>query len=79
MVTPATNEPIQLEVNLTHSDGGMTSMCVIDRAGGGHYLRLTGPGQWAYRSIGGIFKSWAAIRALSDKELAALLNIVSAA
>jgi hypothetical protein len=78
MVTPATSEPLKLELKLKHSDGGTTSMCVIDRASGGHYLRVTGPGTWAYRSIGGIFKSWAATRPLSDKELAALLNIVRA-
>jgi len=79
MVTPATSEPIQLEVTLKHSDGGTTSICVIDAAGGGHYLRVTGPGEWAYRSIGGIYRSRAATRPLSDKELAALLSIASTA
>ena len=79
MSVPPTNEPIQLEVILKHSDGGVTSMCVIARAGGGRYLRLNGPGTWAYRSFGGIVKSWAATRPLTDEELAALLLIVSAA
>jgi len=78
-VAPATSESIQLEVTLKHSDGGMTSVGVIDRAGGGHYLRLTTAGAWAYRSTSGIFKSSAASRALSDKELAALWNILGAA
>jgi hypothetical protein len=79
IVMPATNEPIQLEVNLKHSDGGITSMCVIAQADGRHYLRVIGPGTWAYRSFAGIFKSWAATRSLSDQELTALLKILSAA
>jgi hypothetical protein len=29
MITPATNEPAQLSVNLNHSDGSTTSMSVI--------------------------------------------------
>jgi hypothetical protein len=77
-VTPPSSEPIQLQVNLRHSDGTVTSICFIAGAGGGYYLRLTGPGKWAYRSFGGIFKSWAATRALSDKELAVLQKIVGA-
>jgi hypothetical protein len=78
MITPATSEPIQLGVNLKHSDGSTTSMCVIARASGGYYLRLTGPGTWAYRSFLGIFKSWAATRPLSDQELAELQNLIGA-
>jgi hypothetical protein len=78
MVTPATNEPTQLGVNLHHSDGSTTSMSVIARAGGGYYLRLTGPDKWAYRSFLGIWKSWAATRSLSDQELVALRKLVGA-
>ena len=48
------------------------------QANGGHYLRLTGPGQWGYQSFGGIFKSWAATRPLSDQEWAELESLVSA-
>jgi hypothetical protein len=77
MITPATSEPVQTEVDLKHSDGGTTSVCVIARADGGYYLRLTGPGTWAYRSFGGIFKSWAATRSMSAEELAQLLSLVS--
>lgn len=77
MISEASGEPIQLQVNLKHSDGGITSLCVIVQANGGHYLRLTGPGKWAYRSFGGIVKSWAATRPLSDPELAELETAVS--
>jgi hypothetical protein len=79
MITPATSEPVQFRVNLRHSDGGITSMSVIVRAGGGRYLRLAEPGTWAYRSFGGILKSWAATRPLSDQELSLLLKVVGAA
>jgi hypothetical protein len=77
MITPASAEPVELRVELKHSDDGTTSMSVIARAGGGHYLLLTGPGTWAYRSFGGIFKSWAATRPLSDQELAAMRKLLS--
>ena len=76
MITPASTEPVELQVTLKHSDGGTTYMSVIARAGGGHYLRLTGPGTWAYRSFGGFFKSWAATRPMSDQELASLRSLV---
>ena len=76
MITPASAEPVELRVDLKHGDDGTTSMSVVARAGGGHYLLLTGPGTWAYRSFGGIFKSWAATRPLSEQELAALRNVV---
>jgi hypothetical protein len=78
MITPASSEPIRLGVNLNHSDGSTTSMCVIARASGGYYLRLTGPHKWAYRSFLGILTSWAATRPLSDQELAMLRNLVRA-
>jgi hypothetical protein len=78
MLTEASSEPIQLQVNLKHRDGAITSVCVIARAGGGQSLRLTGPGTWAYRSFAGIFKSWAATRPLSDQELSVLQKMVGA-
>jgi hypothetical protein len=77
MITPASAEPVELRVDLKHSDDGTTSMSVIARPGGGHYLLLAGPGTWAYRSFWGIFKSWAATRPLSDQELAAVRKLVS--
>jgi hypothetical protein len=73
MITEASAEPGQLEVKLRHSDGAFTRVSVF-----GHHLRLTGPGTWAYQSWGGIFKSWAATRELSDQELAVLQKIVGA-
>jgi hypothetical protein len=77
MITPASSELVELRVDLKHTDDGTTSMSVIARTGGGHYLLLTGPGTWAYRSFGGIFKSWAATRPLSDQEFAAVRKLVS--
>jgi hypothetical protein len=78
MITEASAEPTQMAINLKHSDGTVTAVAVIAQANGGHYLRLTGPGQWGYQSFGGIFRSWAARRPLSDQELAELENLVSA-
>jgi hypothetical protein len=78
MITEASIEPIQLQVTLKHNDGAITSMCVIAEANGGHYLRVTGPGKWAYQSFGGIFKSWAGTRPLPDQDLAAFENLVRA-
>ena len=78
MLTEATSEPVELRVNLTHSDATVTSICVIARVAGGHYLRLTGPGKWAYESFLGLWKSWAATRSLSAQDLAALEGLVSA-
>jgi hypothetical protein len=78
MITEATNEPVQLQMNLKHSDAAVTSISVVAQANGGHYLLMTGPGKWAYESFLGFWKSWAATRSLSDQELAALENLVSA-
>lgn len=76
MVTPPSSEPVELEVTVKHNDGSATRMSIIARSSGGQYLRLTGPGIMAYRSLFGFFKSWAAIRPLSDQELAALRSQV---
>jgi|HubBroStandDraft_6_1064221.scaffolds.fasta_scaffold1120919_2 hypothetical protein len=78
MVTAASLEPCALQVNLRHSDGATTSISVIAQANGGHYLRVSGPGKWAYEAFGGVFRSWAATRQVSDQELVALANLVSA-
>jgi hypothetical protein len=74
--TEASSEPVQLGIDLKHSDGAVTSISVIAQANGGYYLRLTGPGKWAYEGFLGLWKSWAATRALSDQELTALENLV---
>ena len=79
MFSEASSEPTQLQVDLRHNDGTVTTVCVIARAAGGHYLRLTGPGRWAYQSFAGIFKTWAATRDLSEQELAVLQRIVNPA
>ena len=76
MITPGSSEPVQLEANLRHRDGHMTTMSVIAGGKGGYYLRVTGPGTMAYRSFGGFFQSWAATRGLSDQDLAALRSLL---
>jgi hypothetical protein len=78
MITEASSEPVQLQLKLKHSDGALSSISVIAQANGGHYLLMTGPGKWAYEAFLGFWKSWAATRSLSDQELAALVNVVSA-
>jgi hypothetical protein len=50
----------------------------FENADAGHYLLVTGPGKWAYQPFGGLFKSWAATRPLSDQELAMFENFVKA-
>jgi hypothetical protein len=78
MITEASSEPAQLQLKLKHSDGAVSSISVIAEANGGHYLLITGPGKWAYESFFGFWKSWAATRSISDQELAALENVLSA-
>jgi hypothetical protein len=75
MITPGSSEPVQLEANLKHRDGHITTMSVIAGGRGGYYLRVTGPGTMAYRSLWGFFQSWAATRWLSDQDLAALRSL----
>jgi hypothetical protein len=77
MLTEATNEPIALSVDLSHSDGRVTSLAFIVHDGV-RYLRLTGPGRWAWRSVAGLMKSWAATRPLSAQELTELKRTVGA-
>jgi hypothetical protein len=78
MLTEATGEASELSVHLRHSDGSVTDLALIIRAQGGRYLRLTGPGNWAFRWWGGLHKSWAATRSLSDQELNAFRKLVEA-
>ena len=51
MITEATNESAHLHLHLKHSDGAVTSVSVIERSSGGHYLLVTGPGKWTYESF----------------------------
>src|SRR5690349_21988939 len=60
LITPASTEPIELRLHLTDAAGRRFVVNVIARADGHRYLRVTGPGTWAYVSSGGLFKSWAA-------------------
>jgi hypothetical protein len=76
LITPASSEPPQLQLNLTHADGKTTTVKVIVQTNGARYLRLTTSEGWAYRSAGGVFKSWAAARSLSDQELAAIESLL---
>jgi hypothetical protein len=78
MATDATSEPTALLLSLRHADGGTSTLSVKARRGGGYYLMLTGPGRWAYRSLGGLYKSWAATRSLSDPDFAALRELLGA-
>jgi hypothetical protein len=77
MTTDATSEPAELEINLRHFDGTISSIAVIAQSNGGRYLRITGPGKWAYESFHGTWRSWAATRTISDQELAALERLAS--
>ena len=74
----ASSEPIRLLVTLRHEGGGVASLSVVARADGTHYLTLTGPGRWAYRSYGGLFKSRTARRELSTPDFAALRELLGA-
>jgi len=75
MITPGSSEPVQLEANLKHRDGKITTISVIAGRRGGYYLRVTGPGTMADQSFGGIFQSWAAIRSLSAQDLAVFRSL----
>jgi hypothetical protein len=78
MLTEASTAPAQWDVSLKNRDGRTTSIAAFAQADGGHHLLLIGPGKWAYRSFGGIWKSWAATRPLSDPELAELEVLIGA-
>jgi hypothetical protein len=77
MITEASREPTLFEIHLTHIDGKQTSISVVSAVKkGGHYLRLTGPDEWAYESLGGWVKSWAATRKLTSVEYDMLLALI---
>ena len=77
LLTEESSEPTLLLLSLRHADGGVSTLSVKARLGGGYYLMLTGPGRWAYRSLGGLYKSWAATRSLSDPDFAALRELLA--
>lgn len=69
--------PNELVLKLNHSDGRTTIVRFATSIDGKYYLQVTGPGKWAYESFLGITKSWAAIRRLSDQELAEFKTVSS--
>jgi len=76
LLTEQSNEPIQLSIHLEGAQDRATGLVVVLRRDGSHYLRLYGPGQWAYRSFGGLVKYRVASRELTADELAALDKIL---
>jgi hypothetical protein len=76
LLTPGSSEPVLLELSLKHTDGKSTLVSVVTQRDGHHYLRLTSSEKWAYRSAGGSFKSWAAVRPISDEELDTLQRLL---
>ena len=76
LIAPDSSEPPELRLNLTHADGKTTSVNVVAQANGGHYLRLTNSEKWAYSSASGAFKSWAAVRPVSNQELTAMRSLL---
>jgi hypothetical protein len=70
------NEQVELQIKVKHADDSITAINVMVGVRGGHLLRLTGPGTWAYRSFLGLYKTWAANRRLSDQEFAVLRDLV---
>ena len=76
MITGASSEPTVLAFSLKDATGKTGSIAVVVRTNGSHYLRFNSSSQrWSYRSFGGLFKSWAAMRALSAGELDQLLRM----
>jgi hypothetical protein len=67
MTPEASDEPIPLQLKLKDNDGKTASIGVIARADGSHYLRFVSSGKWSFKSFGGLVKSAAATRPLSDK------------
>ncbi len=70
------NEVVEQKIELKHADGGITSLSVLTGVRGHHWLRLAGPGTWAYRSFGGFFKTWAAMRQISDRDMGKLQELI---
>lgn len=77
MITEASSEPTQLHLSLKHADGKAIFVSVVVRTNGERYLLLSSSDKWAYQSFGGMFKSWAATRSLSDQEFTTLQNLLS--
>jgi hypothetical protein len=77
MITESSSEPVSLQFSLRDADRKTGALAVVASAHGGYYLQFTSSSQkWSYRSLGGLFKSWAATRALSPDELNQLQRTV---
>jgi hypothetical protein len=76
MTAEASDEPIPLQLKLIDNDGKTASIDVVARMDGSYYLRLVSSDKWSYRSFGGLVKSWAATRPLSDREYEALQRLL---
>lgn len=76
MTTEASDEPIPLQLQLKENDGKISFIGLIARTDGSHYLRFMSSGKWSFKSFGGLVKSSAATRPLSDKEFAVLQRIL---
>jgi hypothetical protein len=76
MVTPPSNEPVELNLSLKQGDGSQTWLAVVADARGGHHLRLTAASHWVYESIGGLFKYWGATRPLTDEDRTELEKLI---
>jgi hypothetical protein len=76
MSTEGSSEPRSLQLNLKDKEGKAVSIGVIAGADGRHYLCLISSDKWSYRSFGGLLKSRAAARPVSDRELVVLQKIL---
>jgi hypothetical protein len=76
MARKASDEPVPQQLKLIDNDGKTASIDVIERRDGSYYLRLVSSDKWSYRSFGGLIKSWAATRPLSDREFEALQRLL---
>ena len=69
-------EPVQIQLNLKHSDGTSSTLSVVSDAGRKHHLVFINQGAPAYRTWFGMLKAPAATRPLADYELEALQRIL---
>ena len=70
-------EPVELAIDLKHADSEITHISIVRLVNDRHYLLKTGPGKWAYESLLGVSKSWAALRPMSDQELKEFETLVA--
>lgn len=76
MITESTSEPRCLQFLLKDADGKLGSIEVVAGVHGDYLQFHSSSEKWSYRSLGGLFKSWAGMRALSLEELSQLEQVV---